>query len=202
MNSNLIKKFLNKERQGTSTFEWVMTCPFSIGLVFICFFIMLILLSWASYGSVASEIAKSMNVKNAGIEKAEIWYTKKIAGNGVVITPSSPYALGGDITMEQISINDGVGDANIINKYKKVAAYHMQDTVGRQNQFYFPYTKFDNIKIYMKQLDSSGKYTSNLSSTNNMSNYIIKVDIYYQFAGLGLYSREANLCATGYGVVS
>lgn len=215
---NFFKKYSNKERQGSSTFEWTLTCPFAFILVMLCFYIMLMLFAWASYGSVASEIAKSLNIKYTALEQVNKWYeTSTVKSEGYIMTGKTSYssqdvsgaaasvAVPNTITMNSITVNNNQGNASLNESYKRAVAYHMLE---HANQFYLPYTKFNNINVYFKQVKNNGKDVLDMTDTNNLSNYIVKVDINYNFFGLqyDVFGKKysipgPSMNATGYGIV-
>lgn len=194
-----IKSMLLKRRSGASTFEWVLTLPFMITILFIVFYIMLVLFSWASYGAVASNMAKDLNIRSSGLIQAN----EKVGGTNVIMQGKTAYNKSYVITRDQVTVNGKQSGDALLNSYKNAVIYHMTEYA---NQFYFPYTEFDSMNVNILQMNEDGSYSKTFDVESTLSNYIIKVDIKYKFApvrAMGLFQvPPINLTATGYGVVT
>lgn len=178
----LTKKVLNKERAGSSTFEWTMLTPFTFAVVFVALMIMLLLFSWVSYGSLANNLATDLNFRQTGLERADKW----VKAHGTVIrTPNGNQLDGANV----VNMTTG-GSAKVTGAYKNAVIYHMNEYKG---QFFFPYTKLDNINVSIIRLNNSGGFETpsmetvtspnvNNRTSKNFSNSIVKVDINYHFA--------------------
>lgn len=190
---------LNRRRSGASTFEWVLTLPFMITIVFIVFYIMLVLFSWASYGAVASNMAKDLNIRSSGLMQAN----QKVGSANVIMQGRTAYNKNYVITRDQVKVNGMESGNKLLNSYKNAVIYHMTEYA---NQFYFPYTEFRDMDVSILQMNEDGSYTRTFDTESTLSNYIVKVDIRYDFAPIkvmGMFQvPHITLCATGYGVVT
>lgn len=190
---------LNRRRSGASTFEWVLTLPFMITIIFIVFYIMLVLFSWASYGAVASNMAKDLNIRSSGLMQAN----QKVGSTNVIIQGRTAYNKSYVITRDQVKVNGMESGNKLLNSYKNAVIYHMTEY---SNQFYFPYTEFKDMNVNILQMNEDGSYTRTFDTESTLSNYIVKVDIRYDFAPvkvMGMFQAPPiTLCATGYGVVT
>lgn len=190
---------LNIRRSGASTFEWVLTLPFMITIIFIVFYIMLVLFSWASYGAVASNMAKDLNIRSSGLMQAN----QKVGSTNVIMQGRTAYNKSYVITRDQVKVNGMESGNKLLNSYKNAVIYHMTEY---SNQFYFPYTEFKDMNVNILQMNEDGSYTRTFDTESTLSNYIVKVDIRYDFAPvkvMGMFQvPPITLCATGYGVVT
>ena len=190
---------LNRRRSGASTFEWVLTLPFMITIIFIVFYIMLVLFSWASYGAVASNMAKDLNIRSSGLMQAN----QKVGSTNVIMQGRTAYNKSYVITRDQVKVNGMESGNKLLNSYKNAVIYHMTEY---SNQFYFPYTEFKDMNVNILQMNEDGSYTRTFDTESTLSNYIVKVDIRYDFAPvkvMGMFQvPPITLCVTGYGVVT
>lgn len=190
---------LDRRRSGASTFEWVLTLPFMITIIFIVFYIMLVLFSWASYGAVASNMAKDLNIRSTGLIQAN----QKVGSSNVIMQGRTAYNKSYVITRDQVKVNGMESGNKLLNSYKNAVIYHMTEY---SNQFYFPYTEFRDMNVNILQMNEDGSYTRTFDTESTLSNYIIKVDIRYDFAPvkvMGMFQvPPITLSATGYGVVT
>ena len=163
---------LNRRRSGASTFEWVLTLPFMITIIFIVFYIMLVLFSWASYGAVASNMAKDLNIRSSGLMQAN----QKVGSTNVIMQGRTAYNKSYVITRDQVKVNGMESGNKLLNSYKNAVIYHMTEY---SNQFYFPYTEFKDMNVNILQMNEDGSYTRTFDTESTLSNYIVKVDIRY-----------------------
>lgn len=195
----MITEYLKRERSGASTFEWILTLPFTIFIVFFIFYIMLMLFSWASYGGVASNVAKDLNVRSTGLVKAN----HELAESGnVIMQGKTAYNYSYTITKDQVTVNGKTSGNALLNSYKNAVIYHMTEY---KNQFYFPYTKFKSINVDFLQLNSDGTYSETFDASSTLSNVIVKVDINYEFAPFSFMKVAlpgVSLFSTGYGIIT
>lgn len=194
-----MKKFLQHKRKGVSTFEWALTLPFTLLTLFIVFYIMLLIFSWVSYGGVASNIAKDLNMRSTGL----IQVNKDVGGSDVVASGKTGYGRSYTITRDQITINGQEYGDDITNSYKNAVVYHMREY---GDALFFPYTQFKNVDVSILQMDKSGSYSKVFTFDKTLSNYIIKVDIHYEYSPLRImkmYNALAvPLSSTGYGIIT
>lgn len=200
-----MRKFLNRERKGASTFEWTLTLPFALMIVFVTIFTMLMLFSWASYGALASNLAKDLNFKVTGMRTMDEWGATNMSSGYIMAGKTSYDGATHTISLDQIRINGNANNGNdALRRYRYATAYHMKEY---KDQFFFPYTNFDYVDVYVRRLSGTGAaVTVNPSETDNLSNYIVKVDIHYTFSPVKIMQygqmRGVNLTASGYGIIS
>lgn len=194
-------RFLNKERSGASTFEWTVTLPFTITIIFVVFFIFMILLSWISYGSVASNIAKDLNIRGTGLIQANNYMSSY--GSNTILKGRTATDYEYTITRDQVRVNHLNSGDEVLNSYKNAVMYHMKEYA---NQFFFPYTKFEDINVDILQSNDDGSYTRTFDTESALSNYLIKVDIRYKFMPIQIMELTGqpgvDLYASGYGIVT
>lgn len=204
-------KLLNKERAGSSTFEWTMLTPFTFAVVFVSLMIMLLLFSWASYGSLANNIATDLNFRQTGLERADTWIKNNPDATKVY---NKQHELVLD-TRSIVNMTSG-GGAKVNAAYKNAVLYHLREYA---NQLNFPYTKLDNINVSIVRLNSSGNYelpdmntvatTDSDRTSKHFSNSIVKIDIQYRFAPIDLMNNNfpihwdgIPITASGYAVIT
>lgn len=194
------KSYLTKRREGASVFEWTLTLPFAMFIVGFIFYIMLLLFSWASYGAVASTVAKDMNIRSTGLSTSN-----DIMSNVGEVVINGQSAVGGsfNVTKSQFKIDDATSGNKVVNSYKNALMYAASQ---HANQFYFPYTRFNSMNASIRQIDSTNSYSTQLDTTSTLSNYIVKVDIDYDFAPVSLFGLadfgKINLHTSGYAVIT
>lgn len=197
-----MKKRLQQERSGSSAFEWTLTLPFTIVLFAISMYIMLLLLSWANYGSVASIIAKDLNTRSYGLMYANSTISETIPTN-VVVTGSS----GGDlytITKDKFTINGSTGGNSAEQAYRNALILAAADNA---DMLFFPYTQLESIDVSIRQISEDGSTSySSIDMDGTLSNYLIKVDIQYYFAPFTIMGMSETttltISAVGYGIVT
>ena len=190
----MLAEYLKRERSGASVFEFTLTCPFMILLIFIIFSLMLILFSWASYGAVASTLAKDLNIRSTGLITAN----EKLSGTGDVLIQGESAGIPFQVKKSQFKVNESGTNSGLTGAYRNALMYSATE---HADQLFFPYTRLDSINAYVKQLNNS-----DLESSKNLSNYIVKVDIKYDFAPIKILDLmnipALKICATGYGIVT
>lgn len=206
---------LNRERSGASTFEWTLTLPFTIILVGFMFYMTFLLLSWASYGSLASNLAKDLNMRSIGLTEARDWASSHSVGGGRVLAQSSD---GRTFTIDQVS----PGRSSVESAYRNVIAYQIANhsrldgsageltTNDYANQIFFPYTDCKNIKLSIVEVKNGTAVP--VDDKGNLSNCVAAVEITYDFCPFSLWGRYMEpgslsiggitMHATGYGIVS
>ena len=197
-----IKKRLQQERSGSSVFEWTITLPFTIILFAMSMYVMLLLLSWANYGAVASIIAKDLNTRSYGLIYANSTINTSIPTN-IVVTGSS----GGNlytITKDKFTINGSTRGNTVEQAYRNALILAAADNA---DMLFFPYTQLESIDVSIKQISEDGATTySGIDLGGTLSNYVIKVDIQYYFAPftvLGMTETTSlEISAVGYGIVT
>ena len=195
-----MKQHLRKDRSGASVFEWTITLPFTIILFAIAMYVMLVLISWASYGSLASIIAKDLNTRSYGLQAANYTISTSIP-TSVVVTGSS----GGEvytITKDQFTVNGSTSGNSAEQAYRNALILSAADNAS---MLFFPYTELKSIDVSIRQVTTSGVY-STIDMSGTLSNYLIKVDIQYYFAPFTIMGMVETLSltitSTGYGVVT
>jgi hypothetical protein len=210
------KRILEKDRNSSSAFEWTMTTPFTFAVVLVALFIMLLLFSWVSYGSLANNIATDLNFRQTGLERASTWVDEHPTNGGLLVRDKSGNYLS---TSKVIMVNGG--STEVTEKYKKAVIYHMNEYA---NQFYFPYANFDEIDVSIIRKDN-GAYvvpdmtvvtlsdsdeeddTQTARTSQNFSGSIVKVDIKYTFFPVKIMNGMAgwsglNIVSSGYAVIT
>lgn len=197
------KEYLNKYRSGSSTFEWTLTAPFMIFIVMVIFWVMIMFLSYASYGSLASNIAKDMNMRSIGVSKANA----AVGGQTNVLSANDGFGNTYQIKSNQFLV-DGVnpGDKTRVS-YKNALIYAAQ---SYKEHFYFPFTHFDNINVSFRQANGAG--SGGINDSTVLSNYIVQVDVNYTygfaqgsdrtFSLMGVPIPGVHLTASGYGIIT
>ena len=199
------KKFLSCYRSGASIFEWTITLPFTLLTVFVALYMMLMILSWTSYCALASNLAKDLNTRSTGIIYANKWINENVPGRYII---NGKNAVGSEfkINKDQFYVNgqNSYTGTNLTSAYWNTLLYHVHEY---GDQFYFPYTTFKQARVYFKQVDASGVHATGFDSAHTLSNYIVKVDIDYDFAlfklnFVGGDLGKLNLKSTGYGIIT
>lgn len=201
---------LNRERSGASTFEWTLTLPFTIILVGFMFYMTFLLLSWASYGSLASNLAKDLNMRSIGLTEARDWVNSH--PNGRIESGD-----GRVFTLDQVS----PGRSDVESVYRNVIAYQIvnhnrlagsgdMSTNDYANQIFFPYTSCKNIKLLISEVKNGVAVP--VDKNGNLSNCVATVEITYDYCPFSLWGRYMEpgslslfgitMKATGYGIVS
>ena len=201
---------LNRERSGASTFEWTLTLPFTIILVGFMFYMTFLLLSWASYGSLASNLAKDLNMRSIGLTEARDWVNSH--PNGRIESGD-----GRVFTLDQVS----PGRSDVESVYRNVVAYQIVNhnrlgssgdmtTNDYANQIFFPYTSCKNIRLLISEVKNGVAVP--VDKNGNLSNCVATVEITYDYCPFSLWGRYMEpgslslfgitMKATGYGIVS
>lgn len=205
-----ISDILNKRRSGASTFEWTLTLPFTIIIIGFMFYLMFMLLSWASYGTLASNIAKDLNMRTVGLSEALNWSNAR-GSNSVIAS-----GYGTVITTDQITVEGEKSGTTLENAYKAVVAYEFANhnkygivNNDYANQVFFPYTKFENIDLSFRRAGAGTSYSSakTLNNYTTLSNYLVKVQIIYEFMPFSFFGNYIQIpgltvVTAGYGVIS
>lgn len=192
-----MKQFLQKKRTGVLTFEAVLTTPIIVILVGLCLFFMILLVSWTSYGSLASELASDLNLRSTGLIEAN---EKVPAGNIVMSGSTGEYLY--TITKDQFTVNDLQSGSSVLNSYKNALIY---SALRYKKQFYLPFCEFKNCNVDILQLSKDGTYDTNISNTSTLSNYIVRVSINYTFKPFSFFNfslGEISVYTDGYSIVT
>jgi hypothetical protein len=201
---------LNRERSGASTFEWTLTLPFTIILVGFMFYMTFLLLSWASYGSLASNLAKDLNMRSIGLTEAKEWVNAH-PNNRIESKDGRVF------TLDQVS----PGRSDVESAYRNVIAYQIANhsrlggsgnmaTNDYANQIFFPYTSCKNIKLLISEVKNGVAVP--VDKNGNLSNCVATVEISYEYCPFSLWGKygepgslslfKVPMKATGYGIIS
>lgn len=180
-----LKKLLNEDRAGASTFEFALTAPWTLAMMFLVFAFMMVCFSWASFSSLASNVASDLNVRQTGIARAQ----QMVTNAGGETTAIQCYVVDGQglSKINPNQINVVCGNAGTEKKIKDATIVAMNKN---RKQFQFPFTSFDGITVTVKRPNGAiPSYTeASQMSSNNFASSIIQVDISYRFLPVNSFS--------------
>ena len=168
-----VKKYVSRERKGSMTFEWTITSPVLLGLLFIVMFMLMFVLSYANYGALASDVASSMNFRQTGIANAKA--AVHGGNNGLLVRDKQ----GNYLPYNCISVN---GDTSRTD-FKDVVVYYMNQNA---NKVYFPFAEMQNVSVDTFRMNNASSatrvnLTSGMSTAANFANVLVKVNVKYKF---------------------
>lgn len=170
---NLLKRYVNDERKGATTFEWTITSPVLLGLLFIVMFMLMFILSYANYGALASDVASSMNFRQTGITNAKA--AVHGGNNGLLVRDKQ----GNYLAYDKITVNGNAGRTD----FKDVVVYYMNQNA---NKVYFPFAEMNNVSVDTFRMNNANSatrvnLTSNMATASNFANVLVKVNVNYRF---------------------
>ena len=136
--TKILEKF-QKKKQGAASVEWVITAPFAIAVTAISFLTCFLLVGYVVYGSVSAEIAKSLNLRHAGLAQV-----KESQGPVIVQTENL------EIKRNQICINGSSENLGKVGEqYKNAVIQKITEMVetNRGGLLFVPFTKIERINV-------------------------------------------------------
>lgn len=197
---NTIRERLNKEHDCLSSFEFTLTLPMSMLIIFMVSFVFLLLISWINYNALAGDIARDLNFRQTGIKVAETYWKNHGTGSVILSGKDSADATN-QVTWDSISVNGHKKNSG--SKYAQCIAWSM---LQHPNKFFMVYSMYDSVDVSVRRTnaDGSGTFVDD-NFDQRMSNHIVQVDIKWNFfpiSGWGTHWDGVEMHSAGYSVIT
>lgn len=195
-----VESWLKKDVGGTFVFEWVITLPALFAITFISIFLVILLLSYANFCGLASNVSSSINFRSTGMTNAVKQYNYN-SSNPIV------KACYGVTTVNGTSGND----------FSKAVSYIVYSEGG--GIWEFPYVDSGisatprspyAVDVTLSRVDAAGNttpvtLTTSSATAKDFSNVVVQTNIRYRFAPIRIMGLEilgVSVNAEGYGVMT